>query len=121
MKVLHIILQIAILYGFYSVGVWIQESLNLFIPGSIIGMILLFCLLVTKVIKPVWIETGAHTLMKDMPLLFLPVTIGIVNHLDLFVGKGLFLIAIVLISTAMVMICSGHITQVLLKRNDIHE
>ncbi|WP_226035342.1 CidA/LrgA family protein [Aquibacillus saliphilus] len=116
MKILKIIAHIAVLYGFYFVGSLIQAELDLFIPGSIIGMVLLFLALTFKLIKDSWIEEGTQFLIKDMPLLFVPITVGIINYLELFSGKGFSLILIVLISTALVMISSGLTAQFFLLR-----
>lgn len=48
MKFTKILVQIAALYVFYMVGTWVQEMLNIPIPGSLIGMFLLLVLLSLK-------------------------------------------------------------------------
>ncbi|MBM7572459.1 CidA/LrgA family protein [Aquibacillus albus] len=116
MKVFRIIIHIIILYSIYIVGVSIQKAFDLFIPGSIIGMILFFLLLVSNIIKPAWVEEGTNYLIRIMPLIFVPVTVGIINYLGVFSGKGTLLILIALFSTALVMISSSLIAQWLLKR-----
>lgn len=116
MKLLTIILHILVLYGLYLLGLWMKTLLSLPIPGSVIGMLLLFVLLITNIIKPIWIEDGTELLLKVMPLLFVPVTVGIINYLDLFAGSGFMLVIIVLFSTLLVMITSGMTTQWLLQR-----
>ena len=121
MGVIRIILHILILYGFYYTGVWIQKTFDLFIPGSIIGMLLLFTLFATKMMKPKWIEQGTLLLLRHMPLLFLPVTVGILNFLDVFSGRGFLLIIIALISTVMVMVTSGITSQYLAVRKERRE
>lgn len=121
MQLFKIIIHIILLYGLYICGTWIQQSLNLFIPGSIIGMILLFSLLMTKAIKPNWIKDGSQLLIKNMPLLFIPVTVGIINYLELFTGKGILLAIIILVSTTLVMVSAGHVSQRLLRKVDHHD
>ncbi|WP_249313337.1 CidA/LrgA family protein [Lederbergia citrea] len=111
MKIVKIIMQITLLFIMYMAGVWSQKTFELFIPGSIIGMLLLLILLFTRTIRQEWIETGSLLLVRYLPLLFLPVTVGIITFLDLFTGKGFFIIVIVLISTALVMGCTGVISQ----------
>ena len=118
LTILRIIMHIAILYLFYWVGAWIQQTFDLFIPGSIIGMLLLFVLFAAKVIKPKWIEYGTSLLLRHMPLLFLPVTVGVLNFLDVFSGKGFLLVIIALISTLIVMVCSGALSQLLATRKE---
>ncbi|MBW8349767.1 CidA/LrgA family protein [Bacillus sp. IITD106] len=111
-----IIVQIGILYLIFLLGSWIQKTLNLFIPGSIIGMLILFTLLATGIFKQEWIEKGSFLLIKYLPLLFLPVTVGIMNFPELFNGKGVLLIFVILTSTALVMIFTGRLSQRLLRK-----
>src|SRR5690625_2306180 len=85
-KLCIIFLHIIILYSFYLLGNWIQMSLNLFIPGSVIGMILLFLLLLIKGVKITWIEEGAAFLINNLPLFFIPATVGIIDYFSLFSG-----------------------------------
>ncbi|MBS4202425.1 CidA/LrgA family holin-like protein [Bacillus sp. FJAT-49732] len=111
-----IILQIGLLYLIFLIGSWIQKSLNLFIPGSIIGMFLLFVMLMTGIFKQGWIEKGSILLIKYLPLLFLPVTVGIISFPELLNIKGIQLIFVILISTALVMISTGMLSQRLLRK-----
>jgi len=115
-KIVKIIVQIGILYLIFLLGSWIQKTLNLFIPGSIIGMLILFTLLATGIFKQEWIEKGSFLLIKYLPLLFLPVTVGIMNFPELFNGKGVLLIFVILTSTALVMIFTGRLSQRLLRK-----
>ena len=118
LKLGKISFHIIILYSFYLLGNWIQFSLNLFIPGSVIGMILLFLLLLIKGVKITWIEEGATFLINKLPLFFIPATVGIIDYFSLFSGKGFLLIIIVLVSTAMVMSVSGRVSQRLARKRE---
>ncbi|MEC2071801.1 CidA/LrgA family protein [Alkalihalophilus marmarensis] len=108
---MQVLIHIAILYGFYRLGVWIQQALSLSIPGSIIGMLLLFLLLVTKIIPVTRIEKGTTFLIRHMPLLFIPVTVGVMDYFDVFRGKGSLLIVITLLSTILVFGIAGLVSQ----------
>ncbi|MBS4220658.1 CidA/LrgA family holin-like protein [Bacillus sp. FJAT-49711] len=110
------ILQIALLYFIFLLGSWIQKTLNLFIPGSIIGMLILYLLLSTGFFKQEWIEKGSVLLIKYLPLLFLPVTVGIISFPQLFNVQGILLILIILFSTALVMVSTGILSQQLLRK-----
>ena len=118
LNVCKIILHIAFLYGIYLLGNWIQEVLGLVIPGSVIGMIILFILLSTKIIKISWIETGAKFMVNNLALFFIPATVGIMNYFDLFSGKGFLLVVIVLFSTFLVMASSGITSQWIMRRKE---
>ncbi len=121
MKLIKILFQIAILFAFYYIGTWIQEAFSLFIPGSIIGMLLLFSLLLSNLVKLHWINEGIDILLKDMPLLFIPVTVGVLEYINFFIGKGIILLFIVLFSTAMVIVTSGFTAKLLLKGEQTDE
>lgn len=110
-RILLTVVQIIVLFIFYFIGSWIQQKFHLSIPGSIIGMILLFTLLITKVIPSKWIEIGSSFLLSQLPLLFVPVTVGIMDYFSLFKGRGLFSLLIVVIGTVLVFVISGLVTQ----------
>lgn len=111
-----IILHTIVLIGFYQVGLLIQTTFQLFVPGSVIGMILLFIFLSLKVIKVTWIENGARFIVDNLALFFIPVTVGILEYYDVFAGKGALLILIALVSTMLVMGLSGATSQWLARR-----
>ncbi len=114
-KTILIIIHIFILYIFNLIGIWLKELLNLSVPGSVIGLLLLFILLMTNILKVEWIEAGAQFLVSNLVFFFIPATVGIINYFDLFKGKGALLILIVLISTILVMTSSGLVSQYLAK------
>jgi len=118
LKAGKIVIHIAVLYGLFLLGSWIQDTFNLFIPGSVIGMIILFLLLVTNIIKISWIEDGTKLFVSHLTLFLIPATVGIINYLELFSGEGLRLVGIVLISTALVMGVSGFVSQWLMRRKE---
>lgn len=115
---MKIVLHIGVLYILYLTGAWIQETLDLFIPGSIIGLILLFIFLMTGVMNASWVADGARFFIKHLALFFIPATVGIINYLNLFSGKGLLLVVIGLLSTLMVMVSAGHVSQLLIKHKE---
>ncbi|MRN52688.1 CidA/LrgA family protein [Paenibacillus monticola] len=111
MKILVIIVQVALLYLFYMVGDYLQKLLHLPVPGSIVGLILLFILLIFRIVPVKWIENGSITILSYLPLFFIPATAGIVNHLDIFNGRGLVLILILIVSTILTMVTAAHSSQ----------
>lgn len=111
MQKFKIVLHIAVLTIFYYTGVFIQRIFEWMIPGSIIGMVLLFLALRSGLLKVEWVSEGAKLLMKHLPLLFVPVTVGVIEYLYVFSGRGIFLFLIALVSTLMVMVITGKISQ----------
>ena len=118
LKLMKIIFQIGILYILYRAGEWIAETLNLSLPGSVIGMILLILLLFTRIIRLEWIGDGAGFMVKYLPFFFIPSTLGIMQYYEIFAGSGFLLIVIVLVSTMLVMAVSGLIGDLYRGRED---
>ncbi len=111
LKVIHILLQLIAITGFYLLGEALQDFFNIPLPGSIIGFLLLFVALFLKIYPLKWIDSGAHFLLAFLSLFFIPATVGIVEYGELFSGKGILLIPIVMASTFLAMAASGWVSQ----------
>jgi len=122
LKLLQLIYQIAILFGVYYIGTWIQRFFGLFIPGSVIGLIIMFILLSTGLLHTRFIQEGASFMIKHLVLFFIPATVGLLNFYQLFIGKGILLIVITMVSSLLVMVASGYTSQYLARRKELsHE
>ena len=62
-----------------------------------------------KKFKVTWIDKGAILLLSHLPLLFIPVTVGIIDFFDLFKGRGFFSVIVVIVSTILVMVTSSFV------------
>ncbi|MEK4878852.1 MULTISPECIES: CidA/LrgA family holin-like protein [Paenibacillus] len=111
MKIIRIIIQVFLLYLFYLAGDYLQKQLHLPVSGSIVGLLLLFVLLLFRVVPVKWIEEGATTILAYLPLFFIPATAGIVNHMDIFSGRGLLLILILIVSSVLTIAAAAHSSQ----------
>lgn len=109
--------QVFLLYGLYLVGTFIQEATDIPIPGSILGMLLLFILLITKILPLKWVQEGCNFLLSHLPLFFIPVTVGVMEFGFVFKGKGLLLIPAVLGSTILVMVLSAKVLEWLMSKD----
>ncbi|WP_128083560.1 CidA/LrgA family protein [Paenibacillus sp. DMB5] len=84
MKIIRIIAEVGVLYVFYLAGDVLQKLLHLPVPGSIVGLLLLFVLLLLKIVPVKLIENGSSFILAYLPMFFIPATAGIMNHLDIF-------------------------------------
>ncbi|MFC3041140.1 CidA/LrgA family protein [Virgibacillus xinjiangensis] len=115
-KFVKVMLHVSVLFGMYWIGTRIQQAFDLFIPGSVIGLVLLFSLLMAGIVKPHWVDEGAQFVVRHLALFFIPATVGIMNYFGLFEGAGFMLVLIALGSTLVVMVVSGHVSQWLARR-----
>jgi len=114
------IVQIGLLYLFYLVGAWIQALFGLVIPGSVIGLVLLFLCLFFNIIPEKWIASGASFMVKHLIIFFIPATAGIINYYELFIGKGIIIVIITVISSLFVLVTSGFVSEKLVAGKDSH-
>ena len=82
MKILN---QLAIILGLWALGEYISSFIQsvVVIPGSIIGMILLFILLKAKVIKLESINEVSNFFLDNMAIFFIPSGVSLIKSLDL--------------------------------------
>ncbi|MEK5232847.1 CidA/LrgA family holin-like protein [Lysinibacillus sp. FSL K6-0232] len=116
MKIVKSIVQIGYLYVLLLIGNSIARLLHLPIPGSIVGLILLFLLLQFHIIKLEWIELGAAVLLSELLLFFIPSAIGIMDYHALFGVQGIKVILVIVVSAIIVMLITGFTAQWLEQR-----
>ncbi|MDD2446150.1 MAG: CidA/LrgA family protein [Tissierellia bacterium] len=91
--------QLSIIVSILAISYMIEIGLDFPMPASIMGMILLVILLVTKIIKLEQVENISDLLLKDVTLFLIPLSIGIIEKVHLFEGKFLITVFILIIST----------------------
>lgn len=101
------IVQICFLIGFYLVGVQLQQILHLVVPGSLIGLVLLFICLSLKIIPVSWVNVGASFLLLIMPLFFIPSMTGVMAYGSLFLHAGVFILIDIVISAFVIFFVTG--------------
>lgn len=111
MKFIKFILQMLLITFFYIIGEVLQNIFRLSIPGSIIGLILLFLFLSSKILPETWVNQGANFLLSLMSLFLVPATVGVMNYFHIFHGKGILLIMGIIVSTCIVFVASAFVCE----------
>jgi holin-like protein len=94
-------------------------ALRLPFPGPVVGLLLLlFALRWAAVREPA--QAAADLLLAHLSLLFVPVGVGVITHLDLVSRYGAQLVAVIVLSTWLGMAVTALLLRALLKR-DAHE
>jgi holin-like protein len=68
---------------FYFLGEMFSLLIRGFIPGSVLGMVLLFLSLFFKIIKPENVKDTAITITKNMAVFFVPAAVGLMAYGDI--------------------------------------
>lgn len=80
---MKIYLQLLIIFGFSFIGNVISNIFRLPVPGSILGMILLFLALQFKILEFRHVDEAGSFLINNMTILFLPAGVGIMAKWNL--------------------------------------
>jgi holin-like protein len=109
---------IFIILLFYFIGQVISYLISGFIPGSIIGMMLLFVCLCLKV-KGITVENVrdvANTFTKNMAIFFIPAGAGLLGSFGLISKFWMSILIICSVSTILVIIVVALVQQQMEKR-----
>lgn len=114
MKILR---QLALILSIWALGEYISSFLSniIIIPGSIIGMIILFALLKSKIIKVESIEELSNFFLDNMAIFFVPAGVSLINSLDLISSNIIVLAATIVISTTLVMVITAMVVEKMIK------
>ena len=107
----------SIIFGCLAIGEAIVWALNLSLPGSIIGMLLLTALLQMKIVKLQWVKPMSDFLVANLGFFFIPPGVALMLYFDIIKAE-LWPIAIAtLISTIVALIVTGWTHQHISRRN----
>ncbi|MFC3884322.1 CidA/LrgA family protein [Bacillus songklensis] len=118
MKIFTILLQMILLTVIFLLGEGIVRLFHLPVPGSIIGLAILFLLLQLKIIKLSWIEKGGNLLLANLLLFFIPAVVGLINYTDVIKQYGIQIMAVIVVSTVLVMSVTGLVAELVSKRKE---
>ena len=115
--------QFGIILLISFVGETLEKWIPLPIPASIYGIILLFLCLKLNIIPHEAVHETGKFLIEIMPLMFIPAAVGLLETWDVIAPAWLEYVAVTVISTWVVMIVSGRVTQFVIrrKRKDVQE
>lgn len=101
---------------------FIGEVLNIIlplpIPASIYGMVLLFLLLFTGLLKLEDIKDAGKFLIEIMPIMFVPAGVGLMSSWGVLQPMLVPVSVITIVSLVMVMAFGGRVTQFVIQHNN---
>ncbi|MDQ1214209.1 CidA/LrgA family protein [Pantoea anthophila] len=96
-----------IIYLCLYAGIGIASLLPITLPGSIIGMLVLFALLASQILPVSWVKPGCHLLIHYMALLFVPISVGVMNYTDVLTAQFGPIVISCVVSTLLVLSIVG--------------
>ncbi len=107
--------QVGIVLTLSFVGEILYKVIPLPIPAGIYGIIILFLALECKIIKLDWVKDISLFLIEIMPVLFIPSAVGLMTAWGIIKDNWLIYITITVVTTLLVMVISGWVTQLVLR------
>ncbi|WP_071396217.1 CidA/LrgA family protein [Bacillus tuaregi] len=110
------ILQLFLIWFIYIASDFIVTLLGWPIPASVFGMVLLFVLLVSGIVKVQYIDKATTLLNKHLAFFFIPFAVGLMNYGGLVKTSGIQLLIMIIVSSAFGLLVTSGLTQYLARR-----
>ena len=118
MKILR---QFVIILLISFLGELLKAALPLPVPASVWGLILMLAALKTGVLKLSQVSDAAVFLIEIMPVMFIPAGVGLMESWGELKAVLVPVLVITLVSTIVVMIVSGRVTQAVIRLEKKHK
>ncbi len=106
--------QFLMILGICLLGELLKYCIPLPVPASIYGLVILFVGLMTGLIKLEMVKETAKFLIEIMPIMFVPAGVGLLESWGILQNMLIPAVVITIVSTVVVMIVSGRVTQFML-------
>ncbi|WP_297711900.1 CidA/LrgA family protein [Clostridium sp.] len=110
-----------LLLSIYFVSEIISKLLNLPVPGSIIGMILLFVLLTSNIVKVEKVENLANFFLDHLAFFFIPASVGLMTSFTSLKGSIFKIILLCILTTIIVIAATGITIEFICNRKSTKE
>jgi len=110
--------QFLIIVGISCIGELLNHLIPLPIPASIYGLVLMLGLLVSKKLRLDAVKETADFLINIMPIMFIPASVGLIAYWEQLQPFLIPVIVITVLSTVLVMVSTGKVTDWMLKTKE---
>ena len=119
--------SVFIILLYQLIGELFQKFFGLSIPGPVIGLVLLLLtlLLIQKRQRVVPIKedlfNSAEILLNYLPLLFIPVGVGVVMHLSLLEDNLASVVFVIILGTLLTLALTGYVMEKILRKKTLDD
>lgn len=106
-RLFRVAAQITALWLLSSIAQYIASLSPLPLPAGAVGLMLLFVLLCSGLVRPQWIDAGADLLIRHLGLFLVPYAVSFIAFSDLIAASGVAIAIVVLASTAIGIAVAG--------------
>ncbi len=104
---------LAIIVAIFLIGGWLH-TLGVPIPGGVLGLLLFYGALLTGALKLRWVDRASSLLLRHMVLLFVPLTVGLMDLGPVLSRQAVPILASLVVSFLAVLLTTGLLARWLL-------
>jgi holin-like protein len=112
LNLFHFTLPFAVLLLFLALGDGLRAALGTWIPGSVIGMLMLLLVLSTGLVKASFLDRLSDWLLDRLGLFFVCPGVEVIRYLDLVGAHWLSLAVAIVGSSALTLVATGWVGEV---------
>jgi holin-like protein len=105
---------LAIIVAVSLAGGWLHAH-GAPIPGGVLGLLLFYGAMVTGVLKLQWVDRAANLLLRHMVLLFVPLTVGLIEIGPVLSRQAVAIVVSLIVSFLAVLLTTGLLARWLLR------
>lgn len=109
--------EICIIFGFTMAGEILNKILPFPVPAGVYGLFLLLASLCLKLVKLKDLETTGNFLLDTMPMMFIPVSVGVMQSVEELKAVWFPFLVISVVSTVIVMAITGKTAELVMKHD----
>ena len=113
---MSIVAQLFVVFFVYLASECIAALLPFTFPASVMGMVILLVLLLTKVLKPAQLKESSDFLLGNMLLFFIPTCVSVITYADVLFRNFWSIVLISVLTTPLVFFVTGQVVQLTMKR-----
>ena len=106
--------------GFWAIseaGFALTRRFGVALPGNLLGMVMLFVLMASGIVRLEWVNAGATFLLRHLAFFFIPIAVGLMTMGELMRSHGIAILAVLVASAAAGILVSGRVVQSLARRH----
>ena len=96
-------------------GECVKALLPFKIPASVYGLVIMLAALMSGIIKLEAVKDTAEFFIQNMPVMFIPPTVGLLAAWPLFKDMAIPFCVICFMTTIIVMVVTGHVSQFMIR------
>lgn len=108
--------QFSIILLISFLGEILRMLIPLPIPASVYGLVLMLAALGTGILKVSQVKDAAGFLIEIMPVMFIPAGVGLLESWPSLQPIWIPVVIITVLTTIIVMVVTGHVTQTIIQR-----